>query len=149
MQQIKIAKSSNHAVRIMIMFGILTAVFSAFLDNVTTILLITPVTIVIAKQLEINPVYLSCSRGNFGNIGGTATLIGDPPNIMIGSRVGFTFVFYWKFSTSCVNNRSIYHCYFHIFWEANYMSSRSILTKSCKWTKAVIKDKKLLVKSSI
>tara|TARA_Y100000766_G_scaffold259556_1_gene248620 strand:- start:1720 stop:3540 length:1821 start_codon:yes stop_codon:yes gene_type:complete len=62
-----------------------TAVLSAFLDNVTTMLLLTPVTIQLAKVLDIKPVPLLISEVLFSNIGGAATMIGDPPNIMIGS----------------------------------------------------------------
>ena len=62
-----------------------TAVLSAFLDNVTTILLLTPVTIQLAKVLDLKPIPLLISEVLFSNIGGAATMIGDPPNIMIGS----------------------------------------------------------------
>ena len=62
-----------------------TAVLSAFLDNVTTMLLLTPVTIQLAKVLDLKPIPLLISEVLFSNIGGAATMIGDPPNIMIGS----------------------------------------------------------------
>jgi Na+/H+ antiporter NhaD/arsenite permease-like protein len=68
-----------------------TAVFSAFLDNVTTVLLVVPVTIAIAKELRVPPYPFLFSEILASNIGGTATLVGDPPNIVIGSAVGFTF----------------------------------------------------------
>ena len=72
---------------VMLMMSIVTAVFSAFLDNVTTVLLTVPVTLLITEELKVKPYpYLFAS-----NIGGTATLIGDPPNIMIGSATGLTF----------------------------------------------------------
>ncbi|GEM_PF-2138 len=69
-----------------------TAVASAFLDNVTTMLLLTPVSIEIALSLGINPLALLIPEVLASNIGGTATLIGDPPNIMIGSYAGLTFM---------------------------------------------------------
>jgi len=69
-----------------------TAVSSAFLDNVTTMLLLTPVTIEIALSLGISPLSLLIPEILASNIGGTATLIGDPPNIMIGSYAGLTFM---------------------------------------------------------
>jgi len=69
-----------------------TAVASAFLDNVTTMLLLTPVTIEIALSLSISPLALLIPLVLASNIGGTATLIGDPPNIMIGSYAGLTFM---------------------------------------------------------
>ncbi|KJR99256.1 MAG: citrate transporter [Desulfobulbaceae bacterium BRH_c16a] len=69
-----------------------TGVSSAFLDNVTTMLLLTPVTIQIAVSLGIRPLALLIPEILASNIGGTATLIGDPPNIMIGSYAGLTFL---------------------------------------------------------
>lgn len=76
---------------IMIAFAVITAVFSAFLDNVTTVLLIGPMTIMLCKTLDINPVPFLLVEIIMSNIGGTATLIGDPPNIMIGSEAGLSF----------------------------------------------------------
>ena len=73
--------------KILTYLGIITAVFSAFLDNVTTVLLMVPVTFSITKQLELNPRPFLLTQIMASNIGGTATLIGDPPNIMIGSAV--------------------------------------------------------------
>ncbi len=73
-----------------------TAVASAFLDNVTTMLLLTPVTIEIALSLGINPLSLLIPEILASNVGGTATLIGDPPNIMIGSYAGLTFMDFVK-----------------------------------------------------
>lgn len=76
---------------IMILLTIITALGSAFLDNVTTILLIVPVTLLILKKLNINPIPFVILEILSSNIGGTATLIGDPPNLMIGSanNIGF------------------------------------------------------------
>jgi Na+/H+ antiporter NhaD/arsenite permease-like protein len=89
---IRIAKAARgQPARIVAFFVIATAITSAFLDNVTTVLLIAPVTLMIADKLEIDPVPLLVLEALSSNIGGTATLIGDPPNIMIGSKVGFTF----------------------------------------------------------
>ena len=70
---------------------VITAVLSAFLDNVTTMLLVLPVTIEIAVTLKINPMTLLIPEVFASNVGGTATLIGDPPNILIGSYAGLTF----------------------------------------------------------
>lgn len=77
--------------KILILFAIFTAISSAFLDNVTTILLIVPVTLVITDALKISPVPILMPLILVANIGGTATLIGDPPNIMIGSATGLGF----------------------------------------------------------
>ncbi|BFT72328.1 SLC13 family permease [Paenibacillus sp. P36] len=80
-------KAKGDPVRILISLVIITAVGSAFLDNVTTVLLMVPVTFSITRQLRVNPVPFLITQILASNIGGTATLIGDPPNIMIGSAV--------------------------------------------------------------
>lgn len=90
---IKAAKAARgNPVMILILLSVITAVFSAFLDNVTTVLILTPVTILIAVELGISPVPFIISEAIASNIGGTATLIGDPPNIMIGSAAGLNFM---------------------------------------------------------
>ncbi len=76
---------------ILVMLSLVTAVFSALLDNVTTVLLIVPVTLLITDELEVNPYPFLFAEIFSSNIGGTATLIGDPPNIMIGSAVDLSF----------------------------------------------------------
>lgn len=77
---------------LMLMFGLVSATASAFLDNVSTVLLLIPVTISIAKSLEVNPIPIIMVEILASNIGGTATLVGDPPNIMIGSAANLSFV---------------------------------------------------------
>lgn len=77
---------------ILMALAVFTAVVSAFLDNVTTVILIMPVTFVIAKELDINPIPFLITEILSSNIGGTATLIGDPPNIIIGSAAGLSFM---------------------------------------------------------
>ncbi|MBU1084030.1 MAG: ArsB/NhaD family transporter [Candidatus Omnitrophota bacterium] len=76
---------------IMMLLLTVTAVLSAFLDNVTTIIMLVPVTILIMQLLEISPVPFVIMEAIVSNIGGTATLIGDPPNIIIGSQAGLSF----------------------------------------------------------
>ncbi len=76
---------------ILVVMSLVTAVFSAFLDNVTTVLLTVPVTLLITEQLGVKPYPYLFAQIFASNIGGTATLIGDPPNIMIGSATGLTF----------------------------------------------------------
>ncbi len=85
----KIAKGNPW--KIMLLFALLTAVLSAFLDNVTTVLLVGPMTIAICAILALDPVPFLLTQILASNIGGTATLIGDPPNIMIGSQAGLSF----------------------------------------------------------
>ncbi len=87
---VKAAK--GQPVAILVLLSLATGVLSAVLDNVTTVLLILPVTLSIARDLHINPVPFIISEVFASNAGGTATLIGDPPNIMIGSAVGFDFM---------------------------------------------------------
>lgn len=77
--------------KMMILFMIITAVFSALLDNVTTVLLVGPMMLAICREMNLNPVPYIMTSIMASNIGGTATLIGDPPNIMIGSATGYTF----------------------------------------------------------
>ncbi|QOT00602.1 ArsB/NhaD family transporter [Brevibacterium sp. JNUCC-42] len=85
---IKAAKLANgRPATILIYLSLITALASAFLDNVTTVLLIVPITFSIAHSLRVNPIPYLISEILAANIGGTATLIGDPPNIMIGSAV--------------------------------------------------------------
>ena len=80
-----------HPAGILFLLQITTAVLSAFLDNVTTVLLIVPVTLAITKELDVPPYPYLFAEIFASNIGGTATLIGDPPNILIGSLVGLDF----------------------------------------------------------
>jgi Na+/H+ antiporter NhaD/arsenite permease-like protein len=80
-------KAKGDPVRILVALSLITAVASAFLDNVTTVLLMVPVTFSIARQLQVHPMPYLITQILASNIGGTATLIGDPPNIMIGSAV--------------------------------------------------------------
>jgi len=75
----------------MVMLVVITAVASALLDNVTTVLLIAPVTLLVCDRLGLQPVPFLIAEALASNIGGTATLIGDPPNIIIASRAGLTF----------------------------------------------------------
>ncbi len=85
----KLAKANPAG--ILAMLAVVTAVASALLDNVTTVLLVVPVTLVITEALKVNAYPFLFSQILASNIGGTATLIGDPPNILIGGQVGLTF----------------------------------------------------------
>lgn len=77
---------------ILIVLSVVTAVFSAFLDNLTTVLLVVPVALLIVEKLDVSPYPFLFSQILAANIGGTATLIGDPPNILIGSATGLSFM---------------------------------------------------------
>ncbi len=87
---------------LLVVLAVVTAVFSAFLDNVTTVLLIAPITIKITKQLQISPYPYLLLEIFTSNIGGTATLIGDPPNILIGSALNLSFMDFVKELTPIV-----------------------------------------------
>jgi Na+/H+ antiporter NhaD/arsenite permease-like protein len=84
-------RAKGSPLRVMLLLTMITAFASAFLDNVTTVLLIAPVTLLVCDRLDINPVPFLIAEVMASNIGGAATLIGDPPNIIIASRSGLTF----------------------------------------------------------
>ena len=83
--------SDGHPIRLLLILSLVTAVVSAFIDNVTTVVLMTPITLSVAKRLEISSKPYLIALIFASNIGGTATLIGDPPNILIGSAAGLGF----------------------------------------------------------
>lgn len=84
--------SGGHPIKLLVMLGAVTTVLSMFLDNVTTVVLIAPVTILISEVLGISPAPLLISEALLSNTGGVATLIGDPPNVLIGSAANLSFV---------------------------------------------------------
>lgn len=88
----------------MVLFAlaVFTAIASAFLDNVTTVILVMPITFAACKKLDLDPVPFLITEIICSNIGGTATLIGDPPNIIIGSAAGFSFMDFIKELTDIV-----------------------------------------------
>ncbi len=89
---VKIAElTQGSPLKILILFSIVTAFLSAFLDNVTTVLIVIPIVIQLTAGMGLDPKIYIISQAVISNIGGTATLIGDPPNIIIGSKVGLTF----------------------------------------------------------
>jgi len=83
--------SRGHPIRLLVLLGTVTTVLSMFLDNVTTVVLIAPVTILIGEIVGINPVPLLMAEALLSNTGGVATLVGDPPNVLIASAAGFSF----------------------------------------------------------
>jgi Na+/H+ antiporter NhaD/arsenite permease-like protein len=84
-------RARGSPLRIMILLVLVTAIASALLDNVTTVLLIAPVTLLVCDRLEIGPAPFLMAEAFASNIGGTATLIGDPPSIIVASRAGLNF----------------------------------------------------------
>jgi Na+/H+ antiporter NhaD/arsenite permease-like protein len=90
---IRVAKNSGGSLgRLLLMLGITTSVLSMFLDNVTTVILMAPVVVLISELLGISPIPLLISQAIFSNTGGMATLVGDPPNILIGAASELTFL---------------------------------------------------------
>lgn len=83
--------SKGNPVRLFILLGSVTTVLSMFLDNVTTVVLIAPVTVLISEILGVSPLPFLISEALLSNTGGVATLVGDPPNVLIGSAAGFSF----------------------------------------------------------
>ncbi len=84
--------TKGHPKLVLFTLAAFTAVASAFLDNVTTVVLMMPITFVIAKEFDIDPIPFLITEVLASNIGGTATLIGDPPNIIIGAKAGLSFM---------------------------------------------------------
>jgi Na+/H+ antiporter NhaD/arsenite permease-like protein len=83
--------SRGNPMRLFILLGSITTVLSMFLDNVTTVVLIAPITILISEILGVSPIPYLVTEALLSNTGGVATLVGDPPNVLIGSAAGFSF----------------------------------------------------------
>jgi Na+/H+ antiporter NhaD/arsenite permease-like protein len=104
---------------------VVTAVVSALLDNVTTMLLLIPVTIEICVALKLNPVVMLVPEVFASNVGGTATLIGDPPNIMIGSYAGLSFLdFVQHLALVCLIGLAASTVYYLLWFRSSYMAAR-------------------------
>ena len=128
---------------------VLTALTSAFLDNVTTMLLIIPVSLEIASVLKINPISLLIPEVFASNIGGAATLIGDPPNIMIGSYAGLSFLdFILNLTWPCLAALAVGVAYFLYRFRKDYRLADSAVPQRLEsGGRAVITDPRLLVLS--
>lgn len=134
---------------IMFMLQIVTAVVSAFLDNVTTVLLVVPVTLVITEELGVKPYPFLVSQIIASNIGGTATLIGDPPNILIGSQVGIPFNDFITNLTPVVVVVLLVTCaMFHFIWGRGLVASPEARARVMNFDeKAAITNKRLLMQA--
>ncbi len=134
---------------ILIVLALVTAVFSAFLDNVTTVLLIVPVTFQITKKLGIPSLPFLMLEIFSSNVGGTATLIGDPPNILIGSAIDLSFTdFMFELTPIVFINMVVLVAIFDFFWGKRLVSTKARRAKVMSLDeKDAIKDKGLLVKS--
>jgi Na+/H+ antiporter NhaD/arsenite permease-like protein len=131
----------------------LTAFISAFLDNVTTMLLVIPVTIQIAITLKIHPLAFLIPQAFASNVGGTATLIGDPPNILIGSYTGLTFGQFVVNLTLICTVCTIVSCFYFLWWHKKEYLKADV--KDVERTIAYLReeyritDKKLMIQGLI
>lgn len=143
---VKVAK--GEPVKILVLLSLVTALLSAVLDNVTTILLIIPVTLSIAKDLKINPIPFIISEVFASNVGGTATLVGDPPNIMIGSSVGLNFMDFVRNDAPIVVPILFLTTYiFVLIFKKKLVATQEAKNKLLDMDeKSLIKDKTLLIK---
>lgn len=131
---------------ILAMLAVVTAVVSAFLDNVTTVLLVVPVTLVITEALKVNPYPFLFSQIIASNIGGTATLIGDPPNILIGGQVGLTFNdFVFHLAPVIVVVLIVHVLSIHLIWGRSMQSPAELRARVMAFDeKQAISDPRLL-----
>ncbi len=140
--------TKGHILALNISLCLLTALCSAFLDNVTTMLLIAPVTIELSRMMEVNPIPFLLPEVIYSNIGGTATQIGDPPNLIIGNMLKehIGFVDFIKHATPCVLICLIVVYPFVLFYyRKDLLKPRVQVDESLK-EKYQIKNKPLLLK---
>jgi Na+/H+ antiporter NhaD/arsenite permease-like protein len=135
----KVARGKVFVLTVLLM--IFTAVSSAFLDNVTTMLLLTGVAIEIAVSCNLNPLYLLIPLVLASNVGGTATLIGDPPNIMIGSYAGLSFMdFVVALGLTCAVGMGVMFVYTKLVWGKAYATAQASIANVEEFT-AELKEK--------
>lgn len=136
---------------ILAMLSVVTACASAFLDNVTTVLLVVPVTLVITEALKANPYPFLFSQIIASNIGGTATLIGDPPNILIGGQVDLTFNDFFLNLAPIVAIVLVVHVIsIHLIWGRHMTAPTELRERVMEFDeKSVISDPRLLKFASL
>ena len=136
---------------LMVLFALITAVLSAFLDNVTTVLLIGPMTLAITSMLRINPIPFFMTQIMASNIGGTATLIGDPPNIMIGSAAGLSFTDFITNTGAAVLFvlAATIVCFYFIYGRKLHVEPEAMDSILQLDENKAIKDRSLLIKSVV
>ena len=144
-------KVNGSGVLLMIYFALLTALVSSMLDNVTTVLILGSVTIAIAADLKINPVPYLITQAIASNIGGTATLIGDPPNIMIGSAANLDFnKFLFHLTPVVLMILPVVIFTLYLFYKKELIIPKSAQIELEKMSlKGIIKHKNLLIKALI
>src|SRR3954447_25257977 len=145
------AEAKANPAGILLLLQITTAMVSALLDNVTTVLLVVPVTLAITKELDVPPYPFLFAEVFASNIGGTATLIGDPPNILIGSLVGLDFnAFIIHLAPVIVVIMAVQTLMIHLLWGRTLRSTptRRALVMGMN-TKETILDRTLLRQSLV
>jgi Na+/H+ antiporter NhaD/arsenite permease-like protein len=143
--------TKGHPKTILCCLALFTAVASAFLDNVTTVILIMPVTFAIAKELDLNPVPFLITEILASNIGGTSTLIGDPPNIIIGSAAGLSFLDFIQELTGIVALILVVVIAIMAFWfrKQLHATPENMAKVAQLDNSGTIKDKALMIRSLI
>lgn len=143
--------SRGEPFRIMVIFSVVTALLSALLDNVTIVLLITPAVILIADALEVDAVPYLISSVLASNIGGTATLIGDPPNLMIASKAQLTFMdFIVHLTPIVVVLMLVYLVVIKLFWGRKLKTRDELKARIMAMDeREAIKDPRMLKKSLV
>ncbi|MDY0028669.1 MAG: ArsB/NhaD family transporter [Pseudobdellovibrionaceae bacterium] len=146
------AKSVRASPRgLLAVLSLITAVFSAFLDNVTTVMLIVPIVILLTEQLKLKPFPFLLAQIIFSNVGGTATLIGDPPNILIGSAVGLSFMdFMVNMGPVIIVEIIVMLAVFDFFWGRHLTTSMRARAHLLRYEpNKALKNHSLLIKSFI
>ena len=134
---------------LLVVLSIITAVFSALLDNVTTVMLIVPITLLLTEQLKLNPYIFLVAQIFASNIGGMATFIGDPPNILIGSAVGFSFMdFIYNTAPASAIIMVVMLVFFDLVWGRKMTTTNKARAHLLRYKpEEALTDKPLLMKS--
>lgn len=142
-------KAKGDPKKILIMLFFITGIFSALLDNVTTVIIITPISILIAVEMGISPLPFIIAQIIASNIGGTATLIGDPPNLMIGSAAGLSFFnFIENLALFVLFNMIISSAMMYLLFRKQLVVSNERRARIMEFDeKKLITDKRLLIYS--
>jgi Na+/H+ antiporter NhaD/arsenite permease-like protein len=144
-------RAGGSPLRVMILLVLITGSASAFLDNVTTVLLIAPVTLLVCERLGVSPVPFLIAEVLASNIGGAATLIGDPPNIIIGSRAGLTFNdFLVHMTPIIVIELIVFTLILPLLFRGSFSADPERISGMLALNeREAIRDRKLLVKSGV
>ena len=144
-------KTKGHPKTVLFALAAFTALASAFLDNVTTVVLMMPITFIVAKELDTDPIPFLIAEIFASNIGGTATLIGDPPNIIIGAKGGLSFMDFLRELTDIVVTIFVVAIGTLIFiFRKKLKSSPEKMEQIVNLdTTGIIQDKKLMMRSVI